>query len=135
MATVELLTREPVTLVFDYGHGITDKQYFEFCRLNPNLRCERNADGEVIIVPPAGGEGSYRSMEAAGMLREWARQDGGGTAFDSSVQFMLPDGSGLSPDASWVSHESLSRLTRASQESFSRVTATLAESVNGIRVT
>jgi ATP-binding cassette, subfamily B, bacterial len=28
-----------------------------------------------------------------------------------------------------------SRLTRASQESFSRVTATLAESVNGIRVT
>ncbi|HEY5079869.1 MAG TPA: ABC transporter ATP-binding protein [Opitutaceae bacterium] len=29
----------------------------------------------------------------------------------------------------------LSRLTRASQESFSRVTATLAESVNGIRVT
>jgi len=30
---------------------------------------------------------------------------------------------------------SLSQLTRASQESFSRVTATLAESVNGIRVT
>ena len=29
----------------------------------------------------------------------------------------------------------LSHLTRASQESFSRVTATLAESVNGIRVT
>lgn len=45
---------------------------------------------------------------------------------------------GLAPILWWINHSfrrRLSRDSRAAQESFSRVTATLAESVNGIRVT
>ena len=33
--------------------------------------------------------------------------DGRGEAFDSSVEVILPDGSALSPDASWVSASSM----------------------------
>jgi Uma2 family endonuclease len=72
-------------------------------------------------MPPAGGEGSYRSGKAFGQLDHWAEKDGRGTAFDSSVGFTLPDGSVLSPDASWVSNESLVRLTRAQRREFLRL--------------
>ena len=46
----------------------------------------------------------------------WARQ-----TFDSSVQFLLPDGSALSPDASWVSNEALVRLSRQERREFLRL--------------
>ena len=54
-------------------------------------------------------------------LRNWAKIDGRGTTFGSSVQFILPDRSGLSPDAAWVSNESLNRLSREEKKKFLRL--------------
>jgi len=54
-------------------------------------------------------------------LGRWAEKDGRGEAFDSSAQFMLPDGSALSPDAAWVSNESLHRLSREQRKQFLRL--------------
>jgi Uma2 family endonuclease len=121
MSTIELPNREAVTLVFDRADGLGEEQYLEFCRTNPGLRCERTSEGKVVIVPPVGGEGAYRSGEAFGLLREWAVRDGRGKAFDSSVEFLLSDGSALSPDASWVSNEALARLDRQARREFLRL--------------
>jgi Uma2 family endonuclease len=30
---------------------MTDAQFYEFCRTNSDLRIERNASGEVIVMP------------------------------------------------------------------------------------
>ncbi len=122
MRTIEIPEREEVSLVFNYGEGLSLDQYLAFCRANPGLRCERTAEGEVVIVPPVGGEGSFRSMKAAAQLDVWAERDGRGRAFDSSVEFLLPDGSALSPDASWVSNESLHRLSLQQRREFLRLT-------------
>jgi putative restriction endonuclease len=105
-------------LVLDPDHLFDDKAYFAFCRVNPDLRVERNAEGEILIVPPAGSESSYRSASVTAQLFNWAEQDGRGTAFESSAQFMLPDGSALSPDAAWVSNVSLRRLSRQKRKEF-----------------
>jgi Uma2 family endonuclease len=105
----------------DPADRLTDEQYLAFCRANPDVRVERTAEGELVIVPPAGGEGSYRSMKAAAQLDQWTERDATGRAFDSSVEFLLPDGSALSPDASWVSNESLARLTREQRREFLRL--------------
>jgi len=121
MRSIELPERETVKLVFGSEHGLSEQAYLAFCRANPGLRCERTAEGEVVIVPPAGGEGAYRSGQAFAQLNSWVEQTGLGKAFDSSVEFLLPDGSGLSPDASWVSDESLGRLTPAQRREFLRV--------------
>lgn len=121
MRTIEIPEREELSLVFNYGDGLSLEAYLAFCRANPGLRCERTAEGEVVIVPPAGGEGSYRSMKAAAQLDVWAERDGRGRAFDSSVEFLLPDGSALSPDASWVSKESLNRLSLQQRREFLRL--------------
>jgi Uma2 family endonuclease len=90
----------------------------EFCAENPDLNCERTSDGEIVIVPPAGGESDYRSVEAVGELREWAKKDGRGRAFGSSAQFELPDGSARSPDAAWVSKERLGSLSKRELQRF-----------------
>ena len=34
---------------------LTDDQFYELCQANCNLRLERTATGEIIIMPPAGG--------------------------------------------------------------------------------
>ena len=99
----------------------SDDEYWAFCQANQDLRVERTAEGEVIIGPPAGGESDYRSTEVQGELRQWAMQDGSGKAFGSSVQFLLPDGSGLSPDAAWVSNESLNTLSKQERKKFLRL--------------
>lgn len=101
----------PVRLVFDNGRGLSQDAYLAFCRANPGLRCERTAEGEIVIVPPAGGESANRSMKVSAQLYNWAERDGRGEAFDASAEFILPDGSALSPDAAWVSNKSLRRLT------------------------
>ena len=107
-----------VKLSYDAGDKPSEQAYVAFCRANPDLRVERNAKGEILIVPPAGSESSYRSLSVAAQLFNWAEQDGRGTAFESSAQFMLPDGSALSPDAAWVSNVSLRRLSRQKRKEF-----------------
>src|SRR5207237_7131858 len=79
-----------------------DSEFFEFCGKNPELRIERDASGEIIIMPPAGFETGYRNNEVCRQLGNWARTDGRGLALDSNTEYLLPDGAALSPDASWV---------------------------------
>jgi Uma2 family endonuclease len=107
-----------VKLSYDAGDEPSDQAYLAFCRANPDLRVERNAKGEILIVPPAGSESSYRSASVAAQLFNWAERDGHGKPFDSSAQFMLPDGSALSPDAAWVSNESLHRFSKQERKGF-----------------
>ena len=33
--------------------NMTDEQFYTFCQANQELRIERSADGEVIVMPPA----------------------------------------------------------------------------------
>lgn len=41
---------------------LTDEQFYELCRANPELKFERSAKGELILMPPTGGEtGNYNS--------------------------------------------------------------------------
>lgn len=107
-----------VKLSYDAGDEPSEQAYLAFCRANPDLRVERNAKGEILIVPPAGSESSNRSLKVAMRLGHWAERDGRGEVFDSSAQFMLPDGSALSPDAAWVSNESLRRFSKQERKGF-----------------
>jgi Uma2 family endonuclease len=111
----------PVKLVMDREHRLTDDEYFAFCMANSNLSIERTAQGEIVIVPPAGGESDYRNTQLVTHLTTWAMRDGRGTAFGSSVEFILPSSAALSPDAAWVSREKIDRLTKEERRKFLRL--------------
>lgn len=97
---------------------LTDEQFFEMCQANHDLRFERTAEGEVIIMPPTGWETGNRNQEIARQLGNWARQDQGGKAADSSTGFKLPNGADRSPDAAWVRRERLRQLSPEQREKF-----------------
>ena len=96
----------------------TDDQFYEFCRLNRELRIERDTEGEVIVMAPAGWESARKNAEITSQLQAWARQDGTGTAADSSAGYVLPNGAVRSPDASWVSNARLAFVTAEQRSRF-----------------
>jgi Uma2 family endonuclease len=108
-------------LAIQWERGMTDDEYVEFCAENPDLRVERSAKGDILIMPPVGGESSFRNSELSAELRSWARKDGRGRAFDSSVEYFLPNGAAYSPDASWVLRSRLDKLTRDEKRKFPRL--------------
>jgi Uma2 family endonuclease len=100
---------------------LSDERFFEFCRDNPNLRIEANAQGELIIMAPIGGESGNRESEIITQLQIWAKKDGTGKTFSSSTVFHFPNGAYRSPDASWVRLKRWNKLTKAEQKKFSPI--------------
>ncbi len=96
----------------------SEDEFFKFCQANRDLRIERAANGEVVVMSPAGGYSGYRGMEVAQQLGAWAKKDKTGVAFDSSAGFRLPSGAMRSPDAAWVRLSRLLELTQREKEQF-----------------
>src|SRR4030095_16821435 len=90
----------PVTVRLEPVVHLSLDELFEFCRINGDLRIERTAEGELVIMPPTGGAAGSRNAELTFQLQRWAREDGRGVAFDSSTAFVLPHGAVRSPDGS-----------------------------------
>ena len=82
----------PLTVRLKPVINLTDDQLFEFCLINRDLRIERTAKGELLIMPPTGGDTGDRNAEITMQLRAWAKRNGTGVAFDSSTGFRLPNG-------------------------------------------
>lgn len=97
---------------------LSDEDFFALCQANRDLRFERNADGDVLIMSPTGMATGRRGARITAQLVHWADRDGGGQAFDSSTGFTLPDGSVRSPDAAWVLEERYAALTDHQRERF-----------------
>jgi Uma2 family endonuclease len=96
----------------------SEEEFFRFCQANRELRIERSAKGETIVMSPAGGYSGYQSGEVFRQLSVWAVKDKSGVAFDSSAGFRLPNGAMRSPDAAWVRLAGLAELSRRQKEQF-----------------
>ena len=90
---------------------LTDDKFFDFCQINRDLRIERTATGELLIMPPTGSETGGSNFELAVQLGTWIKRDGTGKGFDSSTGFTLPNGATVSPDISWVKLERWNALS------------------------
>jgi Uma2 family endonuclease len=97
---------------------LTDEQFYQLCRKNPDVKFERNALGELIIMSPTGGETGNRNAEIIIDFGIWNRQTKLGKVFDSSTGFKLPNGANRSPDVSWIKQERWDALTSKEKEKF-----------------
>ena len=97
---------------------LTDEQFAQLTAANQDLQLEITAQGELIIMPPTGGETGNRNFEVYIDLGIWNRQTPLGKAFDSSTGFRLPKGGTRSPDASWVRIERWNALTQEQRKKF-----------------
>lgn len=96
----------------------TSDEFFDLCQANPDLHLERTRDGEVIIMPPAGGETGARNSGVTGQLWWWNERVQQGITFDSSTGFHLPNGADRAPDASWVRQDRWDALSASQKRKF-----------------
>ena len=97
---------------------LTEDQFFEFCQINSELRFERTAEGELLIMPPEGGATGARSARITTRLGVWSEKDGTGIYFGSSTGFRLEDTSMRAPDAAWMLRSRWEQIGEAQQEKF-----------------
>ncbi|WP_066426022.1 Uma2 family endonuclease [Anabaena sp. 4-3] len=100
----------PLTLKLDTVH-LTDEQFYQLCQNNREFQFERTSTGELIIMPPVGGESGNREADLIIDLGIWNRQTRLGYTFSSSTIFKLPNGADRSPDAAWIKKERWEALT------------------------
>jgi Uma2 family endonuclease len=111
--------REPLVLHFSpLLKKMSEQEFYEFCRLNPDLNIELTSEGDLLIMPPTGGRSGLRNAVLGARLTMWTLEDKGGRAFDSSTLFTLPNGAKRSPDFAWVANERWDALTEEEQEQF-----------------
>ncbi|MEM7655966.1 MAG: Uma2 family endonuclease [Bacteroidota bacterium] len=102
----------------NYSAHMSDTELFEFCVANQELRIERDADQNILIMAPVGGGSGFYEKDFITDIEIWVRQTKLGISFSSSTGFLLPNGAMRSPDASWLSDEKWQSLTAEQKQGF-----------------
>lgn len=97
---------------------MSDDQFYQLCITNPDLKFERNDQGDLLIMSPTGGETGQRNVELATEFVLWNRRQRLGIVFDSSTGFKLPGGGERSPDVAWVEQSRWDALTPDQRQTF-----------------
>ena len=97
---------------------LTRTEFYKLCAANPDMKLERSAQGELIVMPPTGGETGGWNSDITTDLNLWNRQAKTGKSFDSSTGFSLPKGGDRSPDAAWIPIEKWQALTPEERQGF-----------------
>jgi Uma2 family endonuclease len=103
------------------GLRVSPKAFWRLCCDNRDLRLERTARGELIVMAPAGSETGLRNMGLSGQVWNWAHANGTGLSFDSSTGYTLPNGAVRSPDASWIIRERWEALSHEDRRKFAPI--------------
>lgn len=113
---------EELILKIPEQYPMTDDELFAFCAANKELRIERDEEGQIILMSPAGGLTGNRNFKLTGIFSQWVEKNSQlGYGFDSATGFRLKDKSMRSPDVSWVKKEKWDTLTREDQEKFAPI--------------
>ena len=109
----------PIVLNFqDVLKKMTDDEFENFCRRNPDVQIELTKEGELVIMPPTGGKTGVRNFSLIVEFGKWLDKDQSGVGFDSSTVFVLPNGAKRSPDLAWVKKERWDELSEEEKERF-----------------
>lgn len=112
------LREMPLPLRFRPETPMSDEELMRFCAANDAVRVERDSNGELIVMTPAGGNTGKMNTDVILELGIWNRQDRRGIVFESNTGFTLPDGSMLSPDAAWVERRRWEALSEHERKRF-----------------
>ena len=102
--------------------NLDEAEFFELCQENPHLKLEREAHGEIVVMPPTGYETGKQNAYIHGELYLWNRSlVRPGDLIDSSTGITLPNGAVRSPDAAWISPERAAQISLEDRRRFAHV--------------
>lgn len=100
---------------------ISDRDFAQICADNRDTRLEKNALGQLIIMPPTGTITGGKNTDLIYQVESWNRQAKLGKVFDSSTGFTLFNGAIRSPDVSWIERSRWDSLTPQQQKGFASI--------------
>jgi Uma2 family endonuclease len=106
------------TIDFSSITKLSDEQFDHLCEANPEIKFERTPTGELVIMPPTGGETGRGNAKLISRFVVWNEEYNLGEVFDSSTCFKLPGGGNRSPDVSWIEKSRWDALTPEQQRKF-----------------
>jgi Uma2 family endonuclease len=101
--------------------GLTEEQFYQFCRENETIRFEMNPNGDIIIREPTWSYTGLYNQKVAAELYNWNKDSKAGLIFDSSSGFTLPNGAVRSPDVSFVSKVRWNNLSVADKQKYADI--------------
>ncbi|MCJ8282845.1 MAG: Uma2 family endonuclease [Rivularia sp. ALOHA_DT_140] len=109
------------TVTIPQSFKVTHEQFKELAIANRDIRLERTATGELIVIPWNESETGAKIANINGQLWIWNHQTKLGIAFNSSTGFHLPNSANRSTDASWIKLERWEALTAEEKQSFAPI--------------
>lgn len=97
---------------------LTDEEFRQIAAANEDWCFESTKDGELVIMPPTGGNTGRRNIKISAQLESWSSSSNLGEAFDSSTLFVLPNSARRSPDAAWIRRDRWDALTLEQQDKY-----------------
>lgn len=117
-ATSDDETGWPLVLRLEPALHLSDDQLLALCEINHEVWIERNAKGELLLMPPAGYETGYQEGKIGVRLGVWAERDGTGAFVSASGGFRLPNGAVRAADAAWVRRDQLTQVSATERKQF-----------------
>ncbi len=118
-------SRRPVTIPLMVprrsGLRASPEAFWRLCAANRDMRLERTARGEVIVMAPAGTDSGLRNCGLSALVWNWNRASGLGYAFDSSAGFTLPNGAVRGPDATWIARDRWDAVPSEARKKFAPI--------------
>ncbi len=111
----------PLPLRIKPPYPLTDDQLLRLSAKHKPVPIERDAEGYLLFMTPAGSITSHKNVYISRMLDQWAEDDGRGLAFDSNGGFTLPDGSMRAPDGAWIPLEKWDTLSYEQQTRYAPI--------------
>jgi Uma2 family endonuclease len=110
---------ETITLNLPAAVALTDEQFYQLCIANEEWRLEQTPEGELIIMPPTGGESGIRNSDlnlrtsVCGIVRlDWEK------SLTLPLSFNYPTVRSVLPDAAWVIRERWEALSAEDKRRF-----------------
>ncbi len=111
----------PISIKTDSLH-MSEDEFFRFCQDNPELKLERNSNGDIILLEPTGFQTGNYYAELIYQVGNWNIENGRpGICIDSNTGITLPNGAVRSPDVGWISNERNDLLTKEDVKKFAHV--------------
>jgi Uma2 family endonuclease len=98
--------------------NISRSQFRQIADDNPEMKLERDKQGNLIVMAPTGGETGNFNSDLNGQVYLWNRSRQLGKLFDSSTGFELPGGGDRSPDVAWIPLAKWEALTPEERRGF-----------------
>jgi len=97
---------------------MTDEDFYQSCQDNPDLRIERDASHNIIIMPPTGISTEWSNTDLIIELGIWNKKNQLGEVLGNNGGIKLPNGAVRVPDAAWISSKSWDSVSNEDKKGF-----------------